>query len=164
MPLPFPSPFSFVFVFVFLFSSLSLLVDCPSANQQTEGQVYSEPVHPPLPTPPALTPLLAPLPAQDQPHPCPLGLPPSIPWLLGSCLSSDPDTPLRASSPLLGLSAESSPACPVGPDPFLLFPSFCGTPWEALCLSNFSAPLRQLNSGNRAGRFSTTTFPAGQEA
>jgi hypothetical protein len=82
-------------VFVFLFSSLSLLVDCPSANQQTEGQVYSEPVLPPLPTPPTLTPLLAPLPAQDQPHPCPLGLPPSIPRLLSSCLSSDPDTPLE---------------------------------------------------------------------
>lgn len=122
MPLPFPSPFSFVFVFVlFLFSSLSLLVDCPSANQQTEGQVYSEPVHPPLPTPPTLTPLLAPLPAQDQPNPCSPGLSPSIPLApLVLAFSLIPKTPITASGPSPGPACRVVSGCSENSGPLLV--------------------------------------------
>lgn len=128
MPLPFPSPFSFVFVFVlFLFSSLSLLVDCPSANQQTEGQVYSEPVHPPLPTPPTLTPLLAPLPAQDQPNPCSPGLPPSIPLAPRVlAFSLIPKPLLQPGALLLALPAGWSPACSESSGPLLILLSPSG--------------------------------------
>lgn len=155
MPLPFPSPFSFVFVFVlFLFSSLSLLVDCPSANQQTEGQVYSEPVHPPLPTPPTLMPLLAPLPAQDQPHPCSPGPPPSIPLALP--VLAFPLTPTRASGPFPRPSPQSGPQCVLRAQG----PSSCSVLPPCRPCPPFSVPPRQLNSGDRAGCLCAASHPA----
>lgn len=166
VPLPFPSPFSFVFVFVlFLFSSLSLLVDCPSANQQTEGQVYSEPVHPPLPTPPpVLTVLLAPLPAQDQPNPCSPGLPASIPW--APLVLAFPLIP----KPLLEPAALSpGPCLQGGLQRVLRAQTLSLSSWfplgrPLLPSSILSVPPRQLNSGERATCLSATSHPAGQGA
>ena len=161
MPLPFPSPFSFVFVFVlFLFSSLSLLVDCPSANQQTEGQVYSEPVHPPLPTPPLSS------------RSC---LPPSLPrtsqTLLSRAPTSIPWAPLVLAFPLIPKPLLEPAALSPGPclqgglQRVLRAQTLSLSSWfplgrPLLPSSVFSVPPRQLNSGER----SATSHPAGKAA